>query len=127
MSGPQSASPDALLHLVTLKLLSDAGFPSTSRAASLTLSTIAARYIRLLGNSCADRAALAGRSKVGAGDVVEALEEYGQGLQGVEEWLVRGHAGEGGFAGRGGTGFETLGGEYHQYHLQGRCWRERGM
>lgn len=103
-----STSPDALLHLATLNLLASAGFPSTSRAASITLSSIAAKYIRTLAGACTDRATLAGRSKVGTRDVVDVLEEFGIGVGGLEEWVVEGGAGEGVFTGE---GIQVLGGE----------------
>lgn len=107
MTSP-APSPDALLHLATLHILSSAGFPSTSRAASLTLSSIAAKYIRTIAQACTEQAALAGRSKVGAGDVVEVLDDMGQGVGGLEEWFVGLDVGrEGSFVG----GLEELGGE----------------
>lgn len=82
-----SASPDAVLHLAALHTLSQAGFASTSRAASLTLSSALARYLRVVAQTCMDHAALAGRSKVVGLDVVQALEELGVGgLGDLEEW-----------------------------------------
>lgn len=108
-----SPSPDALLHLATLHILSTAGFPSTSRAASLTLSSIAAKYLRTVAQACTEQAALAGRSKVGAGDVVEVLEELGQGVGELESWWLS-RKEEASFAG----GFEDLGGmSDHPYAL----------
>jgi hypothetical protein len=74
-------SPDALLHLATLHLLSQAGFASTSRAASLTLSSVVGEYFKLVARASVDRAVLAGRSKPGAYDVVESLEELGYGFR----------------------------------------------
>lgn len=74
-------SPDALLHLATLHLLSQAGFASTSRAASLTLSSVVGEYFKLVARASVDRALFAGRSKPGAYDVVESLEELGYGFR----------------------------------------------
>ena len=102
-------SPDALLHLATLHLLSSAGFPSTSRAASITLSSIAAKYLRTVAAACTDRASLAGRSTVGAGDVVDVLEERGRGVVELEDWVAeQEESGEGRLSG---AGLESLGGE----------------
>jgi len=72
-------SPDALLHLATLHLLSQAGFASTSQAASLTLSSVVGEYFKLVARSTVDRALLAGRSKPGVYDVVASLEDLGYG------------------------------------------------
>lgn len=84
-----AASPDAVLHLAALHTLAHAGFASTSRAASLHLSTILSRYLRLVAAECTDRAALAGRSKVAATDVVGTLEDLGVGGIGeLQEWTV---------------------------------------
>lgn len=83
------SSPDAILHLATLHLLSQAGFASTSQAASLSLSSVAAQYLRVVAQDCVDRATLAGRSKVAAHDVVAALEELGAGY-GIEELMEYG-------------------------------------
>lgn len=74
-------SPDALLHLANLHLLSQAGFASTSKAASLTLSSVVGEYFQLVARASVDRANLAGRSKPGAYDVVESLEELGYGFR----------------------------------------------
>ncbi|ORY25370.1 hypothetical protein BCR39DRAFT_499331 [Naematelia encephala] len=83
------ASPDAILHLAALHTLAQAGFASTSRAASLTLSDALARYLRIVAQACADRAALAGRTKVAAVDVVAALEELGvSGVSELHEWTA---------------------------------------
>lgn len=73
----QPDSPDAILHLATLHLLSQVGFASTSRAASLSLSSVAAQYFRVVAQACVDRAVLAGRSKVAAQDVLGALQDMG--------------------------------------------------
>ena len=82
-------SPDAVLHLAALHTLAATGFASTSRAASLTLSVTLARYLRLVATTCAERAALAGRHKVAAIDVVQALEELGVGGIGeLHEWTA---------------------------------------
>lgn len=87
MSSPDS-TPDAVLHLATLHLLSQAGFASTSRAASLTLSSVIAQYFKTISRACIDRANLAGRNKAGAYDVVESLKElgYGHGLEELYEY-----------------------------------------
>lgn len=99
----QADSPDAILHLATLHLLSQAGFASTSRAASLSLSSVAAHYFRVVAQACVDRAALAGRSKVAAQDVVGALQEMGmRGGSGLEELMEYG-------ADNAGVGFESEG------------------
>lgn len=84
-----AASPDAVLHLAALHTLAQAGFASTSRAASLTLSGVLSRYLAVVAASCTERAALAGRSKVAAIDVVNALEDLGVGGIGeLQEWTV---------------------------------------
>ncbi|CAD6585809.1 MAG: hypothetical protein TREMPRED_004243 [Tremellales sp. Tagirdzhanova-0007] len=84
-----STSPDAVLHLAALHTLAQAGFASTSRAASLVLSSTVSRYIRLVGLACVEHANLAGRSKVAAIDVVEALDALGVGGVGdLHEWAV---------------------------------------
>ena len=84
-----STSPDAVLHLAALHTLAQAGFASTSRAASLVLSSTVSRYIRLVGLACVEHANLAGRSKVAAIDVVEALDTLGVGGVGdLHEWAV---------------------------------------
>ncbi|BEI80636.1 hypothetical protein CcaverHIS002_0111650 [Cutaneotrichosporon cavernicola] len=84
-----AASPDAVLHLAALHTLAHAGFASTSRAASLNLSSILARYLRLVAEECTGRAALAGRSKVAAVDVVTTLQDLGVGGIGeLQEWTV---------------------------------------
>lgn len=82
-------NPSALLHLLTLKYLSDSGFASTSRAASLTLSSVLERYFLATAQHAADRAEHAGRRKVGALDVVEVLEEtHGKGwVRDMESWV----------------------------------------
>jgi histone H3/H4 len=105
-----SASPDAILHLAALHALSAAGFASTSRAASTTLSGVLGRYLQLVGGACAERAALAGRAKVSAADVVEALEGLGVGgVEEVMEWSLdeREVVFEGG-------GLEELDGEFNE-------------
>jgi hypothetical protein len=81
-------SPDALLHLATLHLLSQAGFASTSKAASLTLSSVAGEYFKLVARSTVDHALLAGRAKPGVYDVVASLEElgYGSSLEDLYEY-----------------------------------------
>jgi len=84
-----AASPDAVLHLAALHTLASAGFASTSRAASMTLSGVLARYLELVASSCAERAALAGRSKVAAIDVVNALDDLGVGgITELQEWTL---------------------------------------
>ncbi|TXT15911.1 hypothetical protein VHUM_00414 [Vanrija humicola] len=84
-----AASPDAVLQLVALHTLAQAGFASTSRAASMTLSSVLARYLENIAASCAERAALAGRTKVAAVDVVTALEDMGMGgVAELEEWTA---------------------------------------
>jgi hypothetical protein len=72
-------SPDALLHLAILHLLSQAGFASTSKAASLSLTAVVGEYFKLVARSSVDRALLAGRAKPGVYDVVGSLEELGYG------------------------------------------------
>ncbi|KAK1926663.1 hypothetical protein DB88DRAFT_482613 [Papiliotrema laurentii] len=82
-------SPDAVLHLAALHTLAATGFASTSRAASITLSSTLSRYLRLVAVTCTERASLAGRSKVAAIDVLQALEELGVGGVGeLQEWAV---------------------------------------
>lgn len=84
-----AASPDAVLHLVALHTLAQAGFASTSRAASMTLSSALARYLQNIAAACTERAALAGRTKVAAIDVVTALEDMGVGgVAELEEWTA---------------------------------------
>ena len=81
--------PDAVLHLAALHTLAAAGFASTSRAASLSLSTTLSRYLRLVAVTCTERASLAGRTKIAAIDVLQALEELGIGGIGeLQEWTV---------------------------------------
>lgn len=101
-------SPDAILHLATLHLLSQAGFASTSQAAGLSLTSVVAQYFKLIAKSSIDRAILAGRNKPGALDVVESLKELGHGF-GLEELHEYGldHAGEM----LEGDGLDLLGGE----------------
>lgn len=82
-----SASPEAMLHLAHLHVLSLAGFASTSQAASMHLSAVTERYFRLIATSCMERAAHAGRSKVAAADVVSALDDLGYGLDELEDWM----------------------------------------
>lgn len=93
-SGPE-ATPNAVLHLATLHLLSQAGFASTSRAASLTLTSVVEQYFKLVARASIDRAFLAGRRKPGALDVVESLHELGPGF-GLDELYEYGldHGGE---------------------------------
>jgi len=93
-------SPDALLHLATLHLLSQAGFASTSQAASLTLSSVVSEYFKLVARSTVDHALLAGRAKPGVYDVVASLEElgYGSSLEDLYEYGL-------------GSGRDTLQGE----------------
>lgn len=79
-------APDAVLHLTALHALAAAGFASTSRAASITLSTAMAHYLRLVAATCVERANLAGRSKVSALDVAEALEALGVRVGELCEW-----------------------------------------
>jgi histone H3/H4 len=84
-----AASPDAVLHLAALHTLAHSGFASTSRAASLNLSAILARYLQLVAQECTERAALAGRSKVAAIDVVGSLEDLGMGgIEELQEWTA---------------------------------------
>lgn len=73
-------SPDALLHLATLHLLSQAGFASTSKAASITLSSVVGEYFKLVARSTVDKALHAGRSRPGIYDVVSSLEDLGYGM-----------------------------------------------
>lgn len=82
-------SPDAILHLATLHLLSQAGFASTSQAASLSLTSVVAQYFKLIARSSIDRALLAGRNKPGALDVVESLKDLGYGF-GLDELYEHG-------------------------------------
>lgn len=95
MSTPDS-TPDAILHLATLHLLSQAGFASTSQAASLTLSSVVAQYFKTISRACIDRANLAGRNKPGAYDVVESLKElgYGHGLEELYEYALDSRGGD---------------------------------
>ena len=82
-------SPDAVLQLAALHTLAATGFASTSRAASLTLSATLARYLHLVATACTDRAALSGRNKVAAIDVVQALEDLGVGgVEDLYEWTM---------------------------------------
>jgi histone H3/H4 len=82
MTSP-SPSPEAVLHLITLHHLAQAGFASTSQAASLTLTSALEQYILLLARTSAERANVAGRNKVGVKDLVRALDDLG--VDGVEE------------------------------------------
>ncbi|WWC59090.1 uncharacterized protein I303_101638 [Kwoniella dejecticola CBS 10117] len=83
MSAP---SPDAVLHLAALHTLAHAGFASTSRAASVTLSTVLAKYLKLVATTCVERASLAGRGKVAAIDVVDALDDLGINVDELIDW-----------------------------------------
>ncbi|WVQ76743.1 hypothetical protein IAR50_006417 [Cryptococcus sp. DSM 104548] len=81
-----SPAPDAVLHLAALHTLAAAGFASTSRAASMTLSAVMARYLRMVASACVERANLAGRGKASALDVAEALEDLGIRVGELSEW-----------------------------------------
>jgi hypothetical protein len=81
--GDPSPSPQAILHLISLHHLAQAGFASTSQAASLTLGSTLEHYLLLVARSSAERASIAGRSKVGVRDLARTLEELGVG--GAEE------------------------------------------
>ncbi|WWC67574.1 uncharacterized protein I206_101484 [Kwoniella pini CBS 10737] len=83
MSAP---SPDAVLHLAALHTLAQAGFASTSRAASVTLSTVLSKYLKLVATTCVERASLAGRGKVAAIDVVDALDDLGVNVDELIDW-----------------------------------------
>lgn len=111
-------SPSALLHLLTLKYLSDSGFASTSRAASVTLSSVLEKYLTATAAACAKKAEHAGRRKVGALDMVQVLEErQGPGaMREMEEWIGRQERGE--WAGEGWErGLEGLEGECDSLRL----------
>ncbi|KAK8846677.1 hypothetical protein IAR55_005764 [Kwoniella newhampshirensis] len=82
----QTPSPDAVLHLAALHTLAATGFASTSQAASMTLSSVMAKYLRLVSTACVERASLAGRSKVAAVDVVDALDELGVQVGELYDW-----------------------------------------
>ena len=87
--GSVPASPDAVLHLAALHTLAQAGFASTSQAASMTLTTAITRYLRLVAQSSIERANLAGRSKVAAVDLVQALDDLGAGsVSEIYDWTV---------------------------------------
>lgn len=105
-----SATPDAILHLANLHLLSQAGFASTSKAASLTLTSVVSEYFRLIAKSSIDRADLAGRSKPGALDVVGSLKELGYGF-GLDELYEYGLDNSGDVLE--GEALDRLAGEYH--------------
>ncbi|WVO15866.1 hypothetical protein L204_103529 [Cryptococcus depauperatus] len=81
-----SPAPDAVLHLAALHTLAATGFASTSKAASMTLSTVLTKYLRLVAEACVERANLSGRSKVVALDVAEALKELGIHVGELTEW-----------------------------------------
>lgn len=84
-----AASPEAVLHLAALHTLAQAGFASTSRAASVTLTGVLQQYLSVVAATCTERAALAGRSKVAAVDVVHALEDMGVGgVSELQEWTA---------------------------------------
>ena len=85
----EAPSPDAVLHLAALHVLAATGFASTSRAASLTLSSTLAQYFRVVATACTDRAVLSGRSKVAAVDIVQALEDLGVGgVRELYDWTI---------------------------------------
>ncbi|WWD21986.1 hypothetical protein CI109_106474 [Kwoniella shandongensis] len=88
MASDQTPSPDAVLHLAALHTLAATGFASTSQAASMTLSSVMAKYLRLVATACVERASLAGRSKVAAVDVVDALDELGVQVGELYDWAV---------------------------------------
>ncbi|WWD08067.1 hypothetical protein V865_006177 [Kwoniella europaea PYCC6329] len=81
-------TPEAVLHLATLHTLAQAGFASTSQAASLTLSTVIPKYLKVLATACVERATLAGRGKVAAIDVVDALDDMGVNVDELIDWAV---------------------------------------
>ncbi|WVR04301.1 hypothetical protein IAU60_001301 [Kwoniella sp. DSM 27419] len=83
---PTPPAPDAVLHLAALHTLAAAGFASTSSAASVTLSTALSKYLKLVAGACVERATLAGRSKVAAVDVVDALDGLGVRVGELAEW-----------------------------------------
>ncbi|OCF59205.1 hypothetical protein L486_03707 [Kwoniella mangroviensis CBS 10435] len=85
MSAP---TPEAVLHLATLHTLAQAGFASTSQAASLTLSTVIPKHLKVLATACVERATLAGRGKVAAIDVVDALDDLGVNVDELIDWAV---------------------------------------
>ncbi|EIW68658.1 hypothetical protein TREMEDRAFT_63123 [Tremella mesenterica DSM 1558] len=82
------ASPEAILHLAVLHALSQAGFASTSRAASLSLSSVLGRYLQVVATECVQRAHMAGRGKPGAMDVAVVLREMGSGVEEVMDWTA---------------------------------------
>jgi hypothetical protein len=84
-----SPSPQAVLHLITLHHLAQAGFASTSQAASLTLTSALEHYLQLVARTSAEKACLAGRSKPGVRDLARALEDLGVGtVEDVQEFAV---------------------------------------
>ncbi|WVW78833.1 hypothetical protein I302_100796 [Kwoniella bestiolae CBS 10118] len=83
MSAP---TPEAVIHLATLHTLAQAGFASTSKAASITLSTVIPKYLKVLATACVERASLAGRGKVAAIDVVDALDDLGIHVDELIDW-----------------------------------------
>ncbi|WWC87262.1 uncharacterized protein L201_002150 [Kwoniella dendrophila CBS 6074] len=81
-------SPDAILHLAALHTLSQTGFASTSSSASVTLSNVLSKYLRLVASTCIERANLSGREKVSAIDVVDALDSLGVRIGELIDWTA---------------------------------------
>ncbi|WVF70169.1 hypothetical protein IAT40_004957 [Kwoniella sp. CBS 6097] len=81
-----AASPAAVLHLAALHTLAATGFASTSSAASLTLSSVLEKYLKLVATTCVERANSAGRNKVAAVDIVTALDDLGVRVGELADW-----------------------------------------
>ncbi|WVQ97723.1 hypothetical protein IAU59_004837 [Kwoniella sp. CBS 9459] len=101
-----SASPAAVLHLAALHTLAATGFASTSSAASLTLSSVLEKYLKLVATACVERANSAGRNKVAAVDIVTALDDLGVRVGELVDWAEEvdegrsaGHLGKDGLGG----------------------------
>ncbi|OCF37766.1 hypothetical protein I316_00893 [Kwoniella heveanensis BCC8398] len=105
-SAPASPSPAAVLHLAALHTLAATGFASTSSAASLTLSSVLEKYLKLVATTCVERANSAGRNKVAAVDIVAALDDLGVRVGELVDWAEEvdegrnaGHLGKDGLGG----------------------------
>ncbi|KAG8690771.1 hypothetical protein FRC08_010424 [Ceratobasidium sp. 394] len=83
----------AHLHRATLRTLHTHSFSSSSSIAAHTLTSLFASYLDLLASSAAARANNSGRSGVGWGDVLGAMDEMGVGVDEMMGWC-RSEAGE---------------------------------
>ncbi|KAG9090167.1 hypothetical protein FRC06_001191 [Ceratobasidium sp. 370] len=83
----------AHLHRATLRTLHSHSFTSSSSVAAHTLTSLFASYLDLLASSSVARANNSGRTGVGWGDVLGAMDEMGVGVDEMMGWC-RSEAGE---------------------------------